>query len=159
MIRKYRAALGYAIIFSALPEASRHQLKLAESDGSRRVTNSEPVLGPLLQAGPRVRILLPPAASLRTLGPSAGHSSPPNDRSVQQGGWRALCCWLRDRDTSSPTLLACSAAARDIWHASPMHGGSIARGKFQRMPCIPISGRMFGHCITAENMTLRFSKQ
>src|SRR5437588_6270169 len=65
--RKYRAPLGNAIIFSALPEAKQASAQARESDGSRRVMNSKPVLGPLLRAGPRVRIRLPPGGSpLRT---------------------------------------------------------------------------------------------
>src|SRR6516164_10558830 len=47
MTRKYRATLGYAIIFSALPEAKRASAQARESDGSRGVMISKPALGPL----------------------------------------------------------------------------------------------------------------
>src|SRR6516162_10288841 len=43
---------------------------LAEADESPRLTNSKPVLGPLLQAGPMVRIHSPPAVSRQTIGSS-----------------------------------------------------------------------------------------
>ena len=57
------------LVAGMLPGIERQPRKKLEPSAERllgllrRVTNSKPVLGPLLQAGPRVRILLSPAVS------------------------------------------------------------------------------------------------
>ena len=57
----YRASVGDSLI--ALP--------LVAADEVTSIEKFQPVLGPFLQAGPIVRIRLPPAERLRTIGSSA----------------------------------------------------------------------------------------
>src|SRR6516164_4332633 len=69
---------------------------LAEADESPRLTNSKPVLGPLLQAGRKVRIRLPPAVSPANFDVArAGDGYPQIGRAistVEIPGGRSRCC-------------------------------------------------------------------
>jgi hypothetical protein len=47
-----RAAAGQGPVGQLSPDAVIERLTLVEADGSPRFTNSKPMLGPLLQAGP-----------------------------------------------------------------------------------------------------------
>ena len=64
-------------------------LTLTEADGSPRLTRSKPVLGPLLQAGPMVRIRPPPAESPREpdCRRGAGHQSTASLSAMVVNGW------------------------------------------------------------------------
>src|SRR6516165_5279326 len=78
---------------------------LAEADESPRLTNSKPVLGPLLQAGPMVRIHPPPAVSQANFDVArAGDGYPQIGRgisTVEILGGRSRCCSSGSRLPSS----------------------------------------------------------